>query len=172
MFREVLEAARLGACVYTLEDADDDASLTLALRESPPRRACSARIFSTCLGARMLQVVPSVPRERMHAYAQVCRDRTRARVRRASVSAADDREADACSASARVPVLERGVAILFENLTREKRSEAETRTLNKFLDSIIENIPAMVFVKDARDLRFERFNRAGEELLGSVARTR
>ena len=35
-----------------------------------------------------------------------------------------------------------------------------------FLDSIIENIPAMVFVKEAADLRFVRFNRAGEELLG------
>ena len=35
-----------------------------------------------------------------------------------------------------------------------------------FLDSIIENIPDMVFVKDAKDLRFVRFNKAGEELLG------
>ena len=39
----------------------------------------------------------------------------------------------------------------------------ETR---QFLDSIIENIPNMVFVKDAKDLRFVLFNRAGEELLG------
>ncbi len=35
-----------------------------------------------------------------------------------------------------------------------------------FLDSVIENIPNMIFVKDAKDLRFVRFNRAGEELLG------
>jgi PAS domain S-box-containing protein len=35
-----------------------------------------------------------------------------------------------------------------------------------FLDSVIENIPAMVFVKDAANLRFVRQNRAGEELLG------
>jgi len=35
-----------------------------------------------------------------------------------------------------------------------------------FLRSIVENIPYMIFVKDARDLRFVRFNRAGEELLG------
>ncbi|HEY6877419.1 MAG TPA: PAS domain-containing protein, partial [Polyangiales bacterium] len=36
----------------------------------------------------------------------------------------------------------------------------------RFLDSIIEHLPAMVFVKRASDLRFSRFNRAGEELLG------
>ena len=42
----------------------------------------------------------------------------------------------------------------------------DSRSLTLFLDSIIEHLPAMIFVKDARDLRFERFNRAGEELLG------
>jgi two-component system cell cycle sensor histidine kinase/response regulator CckA len=35
-----------------------------------------------------------------------------------------------------------------------------------FLDAIFENIPHMVFVKDAERLAFSRFNRAGEELLG------
>jgi PAS domain S-box-containing protein len=35
-----------------------------------------------------------------------------------------------------------------------------------FLDSIIENLPDMIFVKDARELRFVRINRAGEEMLG------
>jgi len=42
----------------------------------------------------------------------------------------------------------------------------DIRTLNSFLDSIIEHIPAMVFVKNAATLRYERFNRAGEELTG------
>lgn len=44
--------------------------------------------------------------------------------------------------------------------------EAELRKATVFLDSIVENLPAMVFVKDARDGRFVLFNRAGEELLG------
>ncbi|MCX5797600.1 MAG: response regulator [Elusimicrobia bacterium] len=35
-----------------------------------------------------------------------------------------------------------------------------------FLDSIVENVPDMIFVKDAQDLRFVLFNRAGERLLG------
>ncbi|WP_338046747.1 ATP-binding protein [Polyangium spumosum] len=37
---------------------------------------------------------------------------------------------------------------------------------DSFLDSIVEHIPHMVFVKDAAELRFVLFNRAGEELLG------
>src|SRR5437868_5604464 len=40
------------------------------------------------------------------------------------------------------------------------------RELTRFLDSIVENIPDMVFVKDARTLQFVRVNRAVEELLG------
>ncbi len=35
-----------------------------------------------------------------------------------------------------------------------------------FLNSILDNIPNMIFVKDAKDLRFVRFNKAGEQLLG------
>ncbi len=44
--------------------------------------------------------------------------------------------------------------------------DAEGGRAMSFVDSIIENLPAMVFVKRAEDLRFVRFNRAGEELLG------
>jgi len=46
------------------------------------------------------------------------------------------------------------------------RASRDVPTLDSFLDSIIENLPMMVFVKDAETLRFERFNRAGELLLG------
>ncbi|MGI9533350.1 MAG: MEDS domain-containing protein, partial [Thermodesulfobacteriota bacterium] len=35
-----------------------------------------------------------------------------------------------------------------------------------FLDSIIENIPNMIFIKDAKNLRFLKLNKAGEQLLG------
>jgi PAS domain S-box-containing protein len=37
---------------------------------------------------------------------------------------------------------------------------------HEFLDLVIENVPHMVFVKEATELRFVHFNRAGEELLG------
>jgi len=40
------------------------------------------------------------------------------------------------------------------------------RELTHFLDSIVENIPDLVFVKDANTLRFVRVNRAAEDILG------
>lgn len=35
-----------------------------------------------------------------------------------------------------------------------------------FLQSIVDNVPNMIFVKEAKELRFVLFNKAGEELLG------
>lgn len=45
-------------------------------------------------------------------------------------------------------------------------ANAELQRARAFLDSLIENIPDMVFVKDAVTLEFLRHNRAGEEILG------
>lgn len=47
-----------------------------------------------------------------------------------------------------------------------KQAEEEARAAKAFVDSILDNLPNMVFVKDANDLRFVRFNKAGQELLG------
>ncbi len=52
------------------------------------------------------------------------------------------------------------------DLTDAKRAEAELRESAQFLDSVLENLPTMVFVKDAATLQFVRVNRAAEELLG------
>jgi PAS domain S-box-containing protein len=43
---------------------------------------------------------------------------------------------------------------------------SELMAANQFLDSLLENIPNMIFVKDAQELRFVRMNAAGEALLG------
>jgi len=47
-----------------------------------------------------------------------------------------------------------------------KKNEDDLQKNEVFLDSIIENIPDMIFVKEAETLCFVRFNKAGEELLG------
>jgi PAS domain S-box-containing protein len=46
------------------------------------------------------------------------------------------------------------------------RSRRDLERVSTFLSSIVEHIPAMIFVKNAESLRFELFNKAGEELLG------
>jgi PAS domain S-box-containing protein len=59
-----------------------------------------------------------------------------------------------------------GAVVTFTDITARKRAESEITRANALLDSIVEHIPNMIFVKDAAQLRFERINRAAEELLG------
>lgn len=51
-------------------------------------------------------------------------------------------------------------------ITERKKAEDEIRQVHKFLDSVVENIPDMVCVKEATNLTFARLNKAGEQLLG------
>jgi len=66
------------------------------------------------------------------------------------------------------------IAIGLNTMAEEIQSSRETQEYqlqriteaHHFLDSILENIPNMVFVKEADELRFVRFNTAGEKLIG------
>jgi PAS domain S-box-containing protein len=60
----------------------------------------------------------------------------------------------------------RGILAIGQDITERKCIEREVQETERFMESILENIPHMIFVKDAHDLRFVRFNRTGEDLLG------
>lgn len=60
----------------------------------------------------------------------------------------------------------KGGVVTFIDITEQLLIKDELKTSQRLLDSIIENIPVMVFLKDAKNLRFEMFNKAGEALLG------
>ncbi|MCI0462417.1 MAG: PAS domain-containing protein [Gemmataceae bacterium] len=59
-----------------------------------------------------------------------------------------------------------GVQGMFWDVTDRRTAEEGLKEAHAFLDSIVDNVPIMLFVKEAEHLRFVRFNRAGEELLG------
>ncbi|AFY74153.1 PAS domain S-box [Synechococcus sp. PCC 7502] len=53
-----------------------------------------------------------------------------------------------------------------QDISDRKQQEQQIQETQTFLNSIIENIPSIILVKDAKDLRFSLINEAGEELLG------
>jgi two-component system, cell cycle sensor histidine kinase and response regulator CckA len=59
-----------------------------------------------------------------------------------------------------------GAVVVLRDLEAHRQTQAAGARARTFLDSIVENIPHMIFVKDAETLSFQLFNRAGEELLG------
>ena len=60
---------------------------------------------------------------------------------------------------------------VFDVVTEQKLNEQRILDSERMLNSIFENLPLMVFVKDAQNLRFVRLNKVGEDLLGLTKET-
>ncbi len=59
-----------------------------------------------------------------------------------------------------------GVEGLAHDITGHKQLEQGMRESRALIAAVVENVPLMIFLKEAKHLRFVIFNRAGEELLG------
>uniref|UniRef100_UPI002FCDA90B PAS domain-containing protein n=1 Tax=Duganella sp. S19_KUP01_CR8 TaxID=3025502 RepID=UPI002FCDA90B len=59
-----------------------------------------------------------------------------------------------------------GITALLMDVSELKRAEAELRRSRQLLSSMLENMPAMIFLKRAADLRYELFNRHGAQMFG------
>jgi PAS domain S-box-containing protein len=68
------------------------------------------------------------------------------------------------------PVLRKGEIVgmvsVVRDITMRKKAEEKLVESKTLFEAVVENIPLMIFLKEATDLRFVIFNRAGEELLG------
>uniref|UniRef100_UPI00293D9692 PAS domain-containing protein n=1 Tax=Janthinobacterium sp. TaxID=1871054 RepID=UPI00293D9692 len=76
----------------------------------------------------------------------------------------------ACSGLRETEAAAAAIRALARDISERKRTEAAFRASKQLLKSIVENIPAMVFVKDATHLRYEMFNPHGEFTLGQGRR--
>ncbi|MFP4459717.1 MAG: PAS domain S-box protein [Candidatus Zixiibacteriota bacterium] len=59
-----------------------------------------------------------------------------------------------------------GVVLVFHDISALKVSEQRYRESNSFMNMIIENLPNILYVKEADELRYVRINKAGEKQLG------
>ncbi len=158
----LIDLVPVGVVVWSLEDADDPSSLSL-LYANPAACRLAHLDLESGVGKPIRKVVPGANTERMRKYAAVCLSK---RTDGLGVLELDgDASLQALSVLA-IPVLERCVALVFEDAQPLRRAQRDAEQSRQFLDSIIEQVPAMIFMKAASDLRFTRFNRAGEELLG------
>jgi len=73
---------------------------------------------------------------------------------------------DVMALQAEVAALRQRCAELEQRVAADQQAAEDLHRTQAFLTSIIDNLPHMIFVKEAEDLRFVRFNKAGEALLG------
>ena len=81
---------------------------------------------------------------------------------------AAERTIEILIAASIVSVLFSGFAgvVIHRDIYKREKLEQETQNVRTFLETVLENIPNMVFVKDAAHLRFVSLNKAGEQILG------
>ena len=61
------------------------------------------------------------------------------------------------------------IILLSWSVVRRKKSEANLLASEYFLSSVLDNLPDIVFVKDAETLRFVRINKTAERYFGRTA---
>jgi PAS domain S-box-containing protein len=67
------------------------------------------------------------------------------------------------------PIIHGGKTLIYcvwRDITERKQMEQDLSDSRALMEAVIENVPLMVFLKEAKDLRFVMFNRAGEDLIG------
>jgi diguanylate cyclase (GGDEF)-like protein/PAS domain S-box-containing protein len=64
------------------------------------------------------------------------------------------------------PMPDGGWVVTHEDITARQHAVKELERTRNFLDTVLENVPAPIIVKDARDLRYLLLNRASEEFYG------
>ena len=64
------------------------------------------------------------------------------------------------------PMAGGGWVATHEDITERRRAEKERDQNREFLDLILENVPAPIFVKEADERRYVLVNRAGEKFWG------
>jgi PAS domain S-box-containing protein len=114
------------------------------------------------IGARGMIVAPLCARGGMLGVMSVVRHR-------AELPPLDEVDREVADAIASHAAFAIDNARLFANLERSEQlrtAEEKVVETSRMLDAIVENIPDMIFVKEALALSFVRFNKAGESLLG------
>ncbi|MGZ3158464.1 MAG: PAS domain-containing protein [Burkholderiaceae bacterium] len=138
-----LSVARTGKAVEMEQIVPQDDGLHIYISIKAPLFDETGKLYALCAVATDIT-------ERKHTEAELMRHRNHLE------DMVTERTAELAQANARQQA----------EIAERKRIEQALRSSEQFLDSIVENIPNMIFVKEAQELRFIRFNKAGEDLLG------
>jgi PAS domain S-box-containing protein len=163
---EVVEKMQLGLHIYRLEDLEDDRTLRCVY--SNPAVEAITRLPTSYYVGRLLDEVSSDPRTNglLATYVEAVRERRSIDTEHRFVDGHGTTNVHAIKA---FPLSGQCVGAIFEDVTQQRAMEDSLRSTTKFLDNILDNIPMIIFLKDAQDLRYVHINRAMEERFGTPA---
>lgn len=161
---EVVEAMQLGLHVYQLEDLSDDQTLRV-VQVNPASHRITGLREADLIGGTIDENYPDV---RPRNLAQFCVDVVRNQRPVEMEELFEDRTSGRklTFAIKVFPLSSQCVGAIFENITKRRAIEASLERTKRFLDSIIDNIPIVIFIKDAQELRYVRVNKYMDRVLG------
>ncbi|MCK6550865.1 PAS domain-containing protein [Myxococcota bacterium] len=163
IYARVIADISLGVIVWRLVDHRDARTLTLVDANAAASRLV-ARDLGASTGRTFLDVFPGTPEALLDRFASVAR--TGASLDFSDVTYGDDHVPATVYDYAILAIGDGIIAVVFDDVSDARRTEREIDETRRFFASIVENIPDMIFIKEARELRFVSVNRAGEALIG------
>ncbi|WP_437336782.1 PAS domain-containing protein [Sorangium sp. So ce394] len=159
---QVIASMQLGCTFLTLDDPADDRSLRYIYR-NPAAERISSRPTAAIVGQTMDESVPSLRRVGLpQRYAEQIRG---GRAAEGEVVLPAE-EGSRVFTTWSFPLGERCLAVLYEDVTQRRATEASLEGTRVLLDAIIDNLPLLLFVKEEAELRYVRVNRSFEEFHG------
>ncbi len=161
---ESVEAMQLGLNVFKLEDLDDETSLR-CVYGNPAAERVSKIPAKAFVGRRLLEAMRSNRNSGiLTKFRNVVLEKKVMDIE--VVTPATETSASMTFEIKAFPLSGQCAGALFDDVTERRAVERSLRETSQFLDTILDNIPMIIFIKEARELRYIHTNRFLVELLG------
>ncbi|HMC33280.1 MAG TPA: PAS domain-containing protein, partial [Myxococcales bacterium] len=144
----ILDSAPLGFVALEMDEGGDESSLRLSYA-NPAACELTGVDLRRSIGRKIGEALPWIVPTRLRTYVQVCKTRKARTIGAVTVPGAGGERSFNVGA---FPGPERSVVIVFERVEQPFCGDSGARRMSRFLESVLENLPAMMFVKDAREL--------------------
>jgi PAS domain S-box-containing protein len=168
---ESVQAMQLGLHVYGVGSPDDVSSLRVVYTNAAAERLTGITP-AMIAGMRLTDMSPDERfRELLDRYMHVVQSRESVDIEYRFQDPRSGKEST--FAVKAFPLPGTHIGVIFEDISARRETEESLRSTSQFLDSILDNIPMLIFMKEARDLRYVHVNRRMEEYFGAswVGRT-
>ena len=154
---ESIQAMQLGLNVFRLENPDDETSLR-CIYGNPAAEQISKVPTSEFVGKRLADVMRSNRSQGLLTkYQQVVLEKKPMDIE--VTTPATKSSPSMTFAIKAFPLSGSCVGALFEDITQRRVIEQSLRETSQFLETILENIPMIIFIKEARNLRYVHTNK-------------
>lgn len=143
LYAGLVEAMDTGVAIYRLEDPDDPTSLTLVAMNRAGEAATRSKARDL-VGRAILEAFPGTALDRVETYAEVARSGKPAEI--GDIRYTDERISETVFTVSAVPLPDRCVGLLFDNVTERRRVEDSLRQSEERYRFVAEHVHDVIYL--------------------------